>query len=224
MVEQGSFEYWLSDRGDPVIIDHETDTVFITFSLIMVIVCIAWQIIGVIWYRRLFRMQELPTSKIRSIAMGPVEVFGTVVQGKESVHDYEQNDLVYYKDEHQPIFLPGKAVPFYVKDSTGKVLVNPKKARFDLGVGVFRLAPGDQVYVSGYAGDNPAVEDTTGKRNEDDILITNGPGPFFISNRPVNQLVQLYLNNIRTIITISIPVLVFSLSLSIYYFIHYLGG
>ncbi len=99
--------------------------------------------------RRRRTMQNTPTSKIRSVAMGRVEVYGAIVPFQEITQapisgttcvyfDYRIEERHEYKDEHgnlkeswQEIDSGKWSVPFFVQDDTGKILVDPKGAQID---------------------------------------------------------------------------------------------
>lgn len=186
------------------------------------------------WMREKNIIQNIPTSKIRSIAMGLVEVFGSVVPGEKLLKSpLSDKECVYYKYIIQEYRNSGKnmhwitvaegdrGARFYLKDDTGRVLVEPKGANIDipsdfefnsgwgrnpsssikkflekqnLGFGGFRqrryreyfIAPKDNLYIMGTAGDNPLVKEGTGKRNADDIMIQKGEYEkfYYISDKP----------------------------------------
>ena len=110
--------------------------------------------------RRKRFIENIPTSKIRSLAMGLVEIFGKVgictdkkiasVALKSPVNGAS---CVYYDIKVEEYRRSGKhshwatvhhrmcGVPFYVSDNTGRVLVNPNGATVDI--------PSDFKYTSG---------------------------------------------------------------------------
>lgn len=91
-------------------------------------------------------IENTPTSKIRSIAMGLVEIYGTVSQPlKEFLKTPFTNQHAahyYYKIEklqktkngsHWTTIKKGQAsTQFYLKDNTGSVLVDPTEATIDI--------------------------------------------------------------------------------------------
>lgn len=97
-----------------------------------------------------FRMiSDIPKSKIRSIALGLVEIHGMVAEDKLMKTPISKTDCVYYKLEvkeykkksagkngstytWETIHVENKIIPFYAKDETGKVYVIPNYAEFDL--------------------------------------------------------------------------------------------
>ena len=53
--------------------------------------------------------------------------------------------------------------------------------------------PGDPAFIIGTAGDNPHVEDSTGQKNSDDIMIQKGKGvPYYISDTTENKVLRKY--------------------------------
>ena len=188
-------------------------------------------------------IQNTPTSKIRSIAMGPVEVHGKAMPSEKKVMEspFSGKECVWYRYTVEEYRTTGKnhywatvkngdsGVPFFVKDETGSVLVNPKEAEVDIPMdyecdsgfgkdpparvrkflksnaagfeGLFGInstmryreyfiTPGDKLYVMGTAGDNPYVEEGTGKKNEEDIMIQKGKNFFYISDKPEKDVVS----------------------------------
>ena len=93
-------------------------------------------------FKRKRLIENLPTSKIRSIAMGLVEVNGKARHAKEKVmtSPLSGKKCVYYKYTIEKYVSSGKSGhwrmikydvgpgPFFVEDNTGTVLVDPKKA------------------------------------------------------------------------------------------------
>lgn len=91
-------------------------------------------------------IENLPTSKVRSIAMGLVELKGTSMKAdKVLTAPFTGKDCLYYtwmveeqyhdKDghEHWRTVAGGReGIPFYLKDDTGKVLVDPLGATIDV--------------------------------------------------------------------------------------------
>jgi len=96
-------------------------------------------------YRKKKLIENIPTSKIRSIAMGLVEIKGKAVVCKKKFKSLiTKKDCVFFKTVVQrlvrsgkhshwsTIFTKGGMVDFYLKDDTGKVVIHPVKAEFDL--------------------------------------------------------------------------------------------
>ena len=124
----------------------------ITFSI--GIILFAW---GLICFRKKRLIENIPTSKIRSIAMGLVEIYGKVVPQKGNIlkSPFSQNDCVYYKYKIEELRSSGKSTywatvkkdwdcrTFYLKDETGMVLVDPRDANIDVSVdNVFKSSLG----------------------------------------------------------------------------------
>ena len=106
-------------------------------------------------------VENIPTSKIRSLAMGLAEIYGEVGIAMKNVlkSPFTGKNCIYYKyqvDEYRrsknrsywkTIKNGTKGVPFYVKDNTGKVLVDPTGAWVDI--------PKDTTLHSGIGKDPP---------------------------------------------------------------------
>jgi len=166
-------------------------------------------------HMKMRRIEDTPTSKIGSIAMGYVEVAGKVANGSETLKSpLTGKDCMYYRDivEERKIDMRGRStgwygisdaeasVPFYVKDETGSVLVEPNGACVELasfrerennkkddGFGqivdrrhtVYTLEEGDTVFLHGEAG-------IKGGEN----VIKKGRECFFISDRPEKKILK----------------------------------
>jgi len=106
-------------------------------------------------------IENIPTSKIRSIAMGLVEIAGQVVPDKKIKSPFSNKNCVYYRYTIEEYRSSGKSsswrtikkgfdsIPFYLKDNTGKVLVDPKGAIVDI--------PKDFEFKSGFRRDPPVA-------------------------------------------------------------------
>jgi hypothetical protein len=92
-------------------------------------------------------IQDMPTSTIRSIAIGPVEVKGKVVAGDETLMaPFSGKKCVYYrymieeklpdkdmdKDRWKTITKGEEGRQFKLKDSTGQVVVDPAGAKVEV--------------------------------------------------------------------------------------------
>jgi hypothetical protein len=107
-------------------------------------------------------IENIPTSKIRSLALGLVEIAGKVVafEGTVMKSPFAQKDCVYYlfkveeyrrqgKNSRWVTVKKGEYRPeFYLQDDTGKVLVDPAGAEINV--------PKDFEYNSGLLNDPPA--------------------------------------------------------------------
>ncbi|MBN2142866.1 hypothetical protein JW711_06065 [Candidatus Woesearchaeota archaeon] len=196
---------------------------------------------GFAWFQQKRMIENTPTSKVRSIAMGRVEVYGEArvdkkflviapfsgkkcVYCKWTVEEYRSNG----KSGHWATIRTGCIGRlFFLKDDTGEVLVDSAGAEVDIprcydskkvtdsaknflqeqglpytsifGFGKnmrFReyiIFEKTKVYVMGFAGDNPYVEDGTSDRNEKDIMIQKEKGGFYyISDKPEKEILKKY--------------------------------
>jgi hypothetical protein len=136
---------------------HTHDIIILVCMIIPLAFCI-WILFQGFKKFRLGRIiEDLPTSKARSVALGLVEVFGEVnVRNKDKlISPFTKEDCVYYEYKIEEYKKEGehsrwitmmhekKAVPFYLKDDTGTVLVDLQNANvnivkdnlFDSGLG-----------------------------------------------------------------------------------------
>ncbi|MBN1502541.1 hypothetical protein JW930_03285 [Candidatus Woesearchaeota archaeon] len=196
-------------------------------------------------YREKKMIENTPTSKVRSLAMGRVEVYGNVVPDKNNVvkTPFSNQECVFClwrieeykrsgKSSRWVIIKKGlKGGHFFIKDDTGIVLVDPNGARieipssfqFETGIGkepdkhiisfceeiglphkglIFNkklkfieqaIREDNKLYIMGYAGDNPYVEDGSAEKNEADIMIQKGNSSFYyISNKPEKEILKSY--------------------------------
>ena len=117
-------------------------SIFITILLLVIGVFLL-----MISYNKLKRkrlIEGLATSKIRSLAMGLVEIFGKVELIKKFSSPFSKTYCVYCRYTIEEYRQQGKSKSwvkikdeilkenFYLKDSTGKVLVDPTKAELDI--------------------------------------------------------------------------------------------
>ncbi|MBL6975696.1 MAG: hypothetical protein ISR64_08200 [Deltaproteobacteria bacterium] len=91
-------------------------------------------------------LEDYPISRIRSLAMGRVEVVGTAVPRVPMRSPYGDVDCVYFRYQLQEFARDvrgrtrwrtvangsSSAIPFGIRDETGEILVLPQGARFDL--------------------------------------------------------------------------------------------
>jgi len=185
-------------------------------------------------------IESTPTSKVRGIAMGQVELQGTVIENKAELvtapFSKKQVAYCYYTiEEYRSSGKSSRWVTiqsgtigkyFFLKDNTGAVLVDPKGAKADLpkvyetksltqsiidslkGYGIshkglifnknlrfreYSLKQDDKIYIMGYAGDNPFVEDGSSDKNELDIMIQKGNSDFYyISNKSEKEVLDKF--------------------------------
>lgn len=134
---------------------------FFVFSIILFVIGIPLFAIGFIWLKQKRLIENIPTSKIRSIAMGLVEIYGEIVPWQDTTlkSPMTNRDCVYYKYSIEEYHRSGKhshwvtikkdmgSIHFNLKDETGMVLVNPKGAKIDI--------PRDFEFKSGFGKDPP---------------------------------------------------------------------
>ena len=102
---------------------------------------------GFSWFRVKRLIQNTPTSKVRSIAIGIVELYGKVLLEKNKLlSPLENKACVYYNYTIEEYRSDGKrsywvtvkqghdSIPFKLKDDTGSVLVNPEYADIHIPV------------------------------------------------------------------------------------------
>ncbi len=100
---------------------------------------------GFYWLKQKSAIEDTPTSKIRSLAMGLAEIYGKVIPASKVFKSpFTGKDCVYYtytieeyrqsgKNSRWVIVDSGKETAhFFVADNTGKVLVDPKGAEIDI--------------------------------------------------------------------------------------------
>ncbi len=118
---------------------------------------------GFQWLREKRLIENIPTSKIRSLAMGLVEIFGKVLPTNEGVvlSPFSNTKCVYYrylveeyrqqgKNSNWVTINTGKYLhPFYLKDNTGQVLVDPDDAEISI--------PLSYEYKSGFGKSTPGT-------------------------------------------------------------------
>jgi len=104
-------------------------------------------------FKQLHKFQlisDIPRSKIRSIAMGLVEVHGNIEAKDTIITPFSKSKCVFYKyivKEYKVYRINDKtiykwdvvsngqeSVGFWAKDETGKIYVDPKKAEFNINV------------------------------------------------------------------------------------------
>jgi len=112
-----------------------------------------WEGIKLLKQKRL--IENIPTSKIRSLAMGLVEIYGEVVPAYKEIlkSPFSNKDCVYYSYTIEEYRSSGKSShwvtvssgheeqPFYLKDDTGGVLIDSKGANVNVSRD-FEFKPG----------------------------------------------------------------------------------
>jgi hypothetical protein len=133
----------------------------IIFGVVLVLIGLVFFFIGSIFFRKKRLIENIPTAKIRSIAMGLIEISGQVIPIKERISKspFTNRECVYYKFSIEEYRSSGKNSNwvtikngekrnlFYLKDDTGSVLVDPTSATIE--------ARRDFEYQSGLGKDPP---------------------------------------------------------------------
>lgn len=116
---------------------------------------------GFMTLRRKRLIENTPTSKVRSLAMGLSEVYGdaTPYKGNLLKSPFSGKDCFYYRYEVEEYRRSGKRsrwvtikkgskwVLFHLKDDTGEVVVDPKEAEVDIPID-FTMEPGSGKTIS----------------------------------------------------------------------------
>lgn len=146
---------------------------FVGLAIIGLFLTLGWLLAyaGVNRYRQRSLVADTPTSKVRSLAMGRVELEGTVeplgetfpapFSGQECVL-YRYSIEQYYEDDHgndewQPAESGVQIRAFYLNDGTGRVMVGPANANLDVRTNVYEVGAGEA--------DPPAVREFLRKRH-----------------------------------------------------------
>ncbi len=133
-----------------------SDNPNVFIPIIGIVIGIILFMAGLKWfgYKRL--IENIPTSKIRSIAMGLVEIYGKVVPIENNllISPFSNTECVYYKytverwvkrndKHHWQVVNSGKtSLPFKLNDNTGSVLIDPVGADIDLKSTTFSSSTG----------------------------------------------------------------------------------
>lgn len=120
----------------------------IVLFIVIMIIGIFFLIFGLISFKAKRLIENIPTSNIRSIAMGLVEIFGKVVPFKNNIlkSPFSNKDCVYYKYRVEELRSSGKNTHwvtidkgeehslFNLEDETGSVLIDSKGAKIDIPI------------------------------------------------------------------------------------------
>jgi len=132
------------------------DRIFVT-SILFLALGIYSLLEGFKWFKRKRLIEDIPTSKVRSIHMGLVEIFGEAMPARNKIlkSPITNNDCVYYRYTVEELRRTGRSsrwvtiesesykTYFYLKDDTGIVLVDPKGAEIDIPIDFnFTAVPG----------------------------------------------------------------------------------
>ena len=124
------------------------DLFAIALFIIILIIGIFFLIFGLKSFKEKRMIENIPTSNIRSIAMGLVEIFGRVVPLKDNISKspFSDKDCVYYKYRVEELRSSGKNTHwvtidkgekhnlFNLEDETGSVLIDPMGAKIDIPI------------------------------------------------------------------------------------------
>jgi E3 Ubiquitin ligase len=133
----------------------------IIFGVVLVLIGLVGFFIGSILFRKKRLIENTPTAKIRSIAMGLIEISGQVIPIKERIFKspFTDRECVYYKFTVEEYRSSGKNSNwvtikngeqrnlFYLKDDTERILVDPTSATIEARI--------DFEYQSGLGKDPP---------------------------------------------------------------------
>lgn len=117
----------------------------VTVGVVLFLGGIVLLIVGLYFQRKRQLIKDTPTSTIRSLAMGLVEIFGQVIPIQERLFQspFTDKDCVYYQYTIEEYRSSGKSSHwvtikreehrdlFYLKDETGVVLIDPKGAQIE---------------------------------------------------------------------------------------------
>lgn len=98
-------------------------------------------------YRRFAMVRDLPRSTVQSLAMGIVEIHGTVLAEETLFTPFSSTTCVYFRYEVEELRKSGKNsrrwvtiaegahfVRFWTQDETGRALIDPSDAEFTLAI------------------------------------------------------------------------------------------
>ncbi len=188
------------------------------------------------------RVEDTPTSKVRSMAAGFIELNGKVKEIKTLTSPVSQATCVYYNVEHQTYVRSKNGGSwhttsidtgfqnFYLQDETGKVEIDPRKAGIDIPTDKTKyytsdrrdvecyLAPGDMVYTLGTAMIKPGVRSAN---NPENFIVTQGEGDkfFYISDKKEADVQKHLSNSAKIQIIIGGIILLLSLSYLVFRFV-----
>lgn len=111
---------------------------------------------GLRWLNQKRLIENIPTAKIRSLAMGLVEIVGKVIAVENNLllSPFSNTKCVYYRysverwvkdgENHrwQTVNSGKRSLPFLLEDNTGKVLIDPVGAKIDIRSTTFNSGAG----------------------------------------------------------------------------------
>lgn len=123
----------------------DSEAKLLAFLVLGVVAGIIFFINGLKKQKRLRLIENIPTSTVRSMAVGLVEVKGSVVPfEKTHLSPFSDQPCVYFQYKVQELRRSGKSSYwatvvqnetrdwFFLKDNTGQVLVSPERAEMDI--------------------------------------------------------------------------------------------
>lgn len=120
---------------------------FVPHALMLLFLCILFLLIGISLIIGVYTdmnkanvVENLPKSKIRGLAMGLNKIIGTVRSGERTlVTPFSGKKCIYYNLRFQTSSGKIKTikevtnhVPFFIKDESGKIILDPNGAEFDM--------------------------------------------------------------------------------------------
>jgi len=184
--------------------------IFSFFAFAYLLLGLALYYSGISSFMRKRLIENIPTSKVRSIAIGPVEIYGEVVANRKKIlisPDWKKV-CVYYLNIEKGEIKEGSAleklaktkirtdrIPFLLRDETGEVLVDTKEAEIKIFTHEvttntdYIIAPGDKIYIMGTASKNPQADKIKATETEK-IVINKGENKqvFTISNKSEKEI------------------------------------
>lgn len=150
-------------------------------------------------------MADIPTSTVRSLALGLVEVYGKVEPGEKMFKaPLSGKECVFCRSSGRMSF--ERSFRFFVRDKTGKVLVDPAGAYVETSPTTKRwvkngneytystewtIKPGDMVYVMGSAIRNTFVTPEAAVRSSANLVLSKDRGDILlISDKKENSLIR----------------------------------
>ncbi len=142
-------------------------------------------------------IEAIPTSKVRSVAMGMAELRGKALEARGTVSaPFSRVECLAYEAKEERLQKVGKNYAwvtsfhrrkdgyFYLDDGTGKLLCHTKGAQLAVSPFVrqlgnvrrseWRILPGKTYYVIGKVADNPFVKEASSQEGWKDLMMTEG--------------------------------------------------
>jgi hypothetical protein len=189
------------------------------FSLMFLIFGLVLFSVGLYYFKRKQLIENIPTSKIRSLALGLVEITGLVMPFENRIlkSPLEQKDCVYYRYLVEEYHTDSKgrghwstvedkkeSVPFYLKDETDSILVDAKEAKIELSVDFktqngnrmyteWCIEPNNNLYILGTVAENESKVEKSANHIEN-LIIKKGKNEkfYFISDKSEKQILTSF--------------------------------